>query len=184
MDRQAMDSLLVLSSIRTCYCKLLMSKHPAAEGAFEGAIVGRDVHSRVGEEEELEGVRAVVGAEVLVVASSPCPLCHRLNAAGRELRLLWLQRLQVGSATRRNCSYNSEEGCTETAEPWSAVCEQTKFEQRGLWEGAPGMGPTAAVRGRANERTSWHVESTSSTALRTASASSGWNSSATSDFVG
>jgi hypothetical protein len=26
MDRQAMDSLLVLTSFRTCYCKLLMSQ--------------------------------------------------------------------------------------------------------------------------------------------------------------
>jgi hypothetical protein len=27
MDRQAMDTLLVLTSIRTCYRKLLMSQH-------------------------------------------------------------------------------------------------------------------------------------------------------------
>jgi hypothetical protein len=41
MDRFAMDSLLVLTSIRTCYCKLSMSQHGAAailiesESSFE-----------------------------------------------------------------------------------------------------------------------------------------------------
>jgi hypothetical protein len=31
MDSQAMDSLLVLTSIRTCYCKILMSQQQTSE---------------------------------------------------------------------------------------------------------------------------------------------------------
>jgi hypothetical protein len=38
MDRQAMDSLLVLTSIRTCYCKLLMSQQMAPDKFGHGSL--------------------------------------------------------------------------------------------------------------------------------------------------